>query len=161
MRATPDFIFLRAFTRFRVEEPAFLFAADARLFCLESSGLLKFLLVRRFGRTKLLFDVGAARLFHGVHPTEFFLDTLQLFFSDPATGFLSRTFAGFGFNAKLLLLGALQRRLFLLQSPARSLLLKSMFRSQTHCLEFRAASLLFTCQARQLTFELGDFFGDR
>jgi hypothetical protein len=87
---------------------------------------------------KLRLDFGAPRFFHCPHAVEFFLNALQFFVGDPAPAFFGRAFARFGFDAKLLLLGARNRRLLLFLTPTRRLLVERVFSSEAPSLELSA-----------------------
>jgi hypothetical protein len=160
LRAPPDFIFLRAFSRFVVEEATLFFGTNARLLGFELPYLLKFGLVCGGSRLKLSFKLGAARVFHRVHATQFFFDPLQFFFSNASPRFFGRVFARFRLDPQLLLLCTSQSRLFLLLSPASGFLMERVFRGETRSLELSTSRIFFISQARQLGFELVYFFAN-
>jgi hypothetical protein len=106
MCAAPDFVFLGALPGFGIEKPALLVNANTCLFGFKFSDLLEFNLMCDDGGLELRFYFGTPRFFHCAHAVEFFLHPLQFFFANAATSLFRRAFARFGFDAKLLLLGA-------------------------------------------------------
>jgi hypothetical protein len=147
LSATPHLVFLGALPRFSFKKAPLLINTNTRLFRFKFSDLFQFSLMCGGGGLKLRFDFGAPGFFHGAHAAEFFLNALQFFIGNPAARFFSRAFARFSFDAKLLLLGACDRRLLLFLAPMRRLLVEGVFGREARSFELSATRCLLVSHA--------------
>jgi hypothetical protein len=148
LRATPEFVFLRALPRLSFQKASFFFAANLRLFGFDKANLFKLSLARGLSLGELRFDFGAARVFHRSHAIQFFLNAGQLTFGNAAPGFFIGVLACFSFDTQLLLFGAPPRGFFLILAPSLRLLRESPLGLEPGGLEFSPARVFFGPQAK-------------
>jgi hypothetical protein len=116
--------------------------------------------VRCLRGTHLSVNLEATSVFSVPHLSEFPFDSFDFLISDLASFFFLRTIASMHIDSLPFLFRAPAGDLFFLLAPLFLFHPQRVFSCQALSFNFGAACLFISPQARQLTFELRDLFGD-